>query len=501
MYLAFDRESNRPGRPGGRGRPFIGRGYGVKARAWFLAALALVGCATNPVTGKRELALVSESQEIAMGRQAAVEVRQQMGLVPDSSLQRYVRGIGLELAAASERPQLPWSFDVIDDAAVNAFALPGGFIFVTRGILSHMTNEAELATVLGHEIGHVTARHSVQQISRAQLAQLGLGVGSLLSSDVAALSGVLSQGLGLLFLKYSRDDETQADQLGFRYALNDGYDVREMRSMFEMLQRVSAAAQTGSLPQWLSTHPDPGNRIARTDQRLATVTQDLSKAKVNRNTFLQHTDGMVFGADPRHGYFEGQRFNHPDLAFRIDFPAGWQTENQASAVVGASPQQDGIFALSIPTKDSPSQALATFAGQQGVQTSGQTTVTVNGLSGVSAAFQAQSQSGQALAGEVVFVAYGGSTYQLLGYGTTTSFPGYRSAIRQSVQSFGRLTDPTALAKQPARIKLVRLSRNMTVDDFVRQYPSTVPPATIAVINGVGATTDVLTAGSYAKRVQ
>jgi predicted Zn-dependent protease len=474
----------------------------MRRRTWWIAALALAGCATNPVTGKRELSLVSESQEIEMGRQAAADVRQQMGLVPDSSLQRYVRGIGLELAAGSERPQLPWSFDVIDDASVNAFALPGGFIFVTRGIVTNMTNEAELATVLGHEIGHVTARHSVQQMSRAQLAQLGLGVGSLLSDQVAALSGVLGQGLGLLFLKYSRDDETQADQLGFRYALNDDYDVREMKSMFEMLQRVSASAQGGgSLPQWLSTHPDPENRIAKTDQRLATVTRDLNKAKVNRSGFLQHVDGLVYGTNPRHGYFDGNRFNHPDLAFKIDFPAGWQTENQASAVVGASPQQDAVFALSIPTKDAPTQALTTFAEQQGVQVSGQSNVTINGLSGVSAAFQAQGQNGQALAGNVVFVAYGGSTYQLLGYAAAAGYAGYRSVIQQSVQSFGRLTDPAALAKQPVRIKLVRLSRDMTVDEFVRQYPSAVPAATIALINGVGATTDVLKAGSDAKRVQ
>ena len=466
-----------------------------------VAVLVVTACATNPVTGKRELSLVSESQEIDMGRQAAADVRQQMGLVPDSALQRYVRGIGLELAKASERPQLPWSFDVIEDASVNAFALPGGFIFVTRGIVTHMTNEAELATVLGHEIGHVTARHSVQQISRAQLAQLGLGIGSILSDQVAALSGVLSQGLGLLFLKYGRDDETQADDLGFRYALNDGYDVREMKSMFEVLQQVSAAGNAGKLPQWLSTHPDPENRIAKTDQRLATVTRDLSQAKVDRAEFMQHLDGLVFGTNPRQGYFEANRFNHPDLAFRIDFPDGWQTQNQASAVVGVSPNQDAVFALSIPTKDAPSQAMAAFAGQEGVQVAGQSNVTINGLSGVSAAFQASDQSGQQLAGEVVFVSYGGNTYQLLGYAAASGFGAYRGAVEQTIKSFARLTDRAALDKQPLRIKLVRLSRDLTVDEFVRQYPSAVPAATIALINGAASGSDVLKGGTLAKRVQ
>lgn len=148
-------------------------------RGLALCGLTLaVGCALNPVTGRRELALVSESQEIAMGREGAASVAASIGLLPDTGVQGWVSGMGLALAAKSERPRLPWEFKVVDDAAVNAFALPGGFIFVTRGLLTQLTNEAELASVLGHEIGHVTARHSVQQMSRQQLAMLGLGIGS-----------------------------------------------------------------------------------------------------------------------------------------------------------------------------------------------------------------------------------------------------------------------------------------------------------------------------------
>ena len=470
----------------------------------FVAAAALVvaaACAVNPVTGKKELALISESQEIQMGQQAAVEVRQSSGVVPDSALQAYVRGIGLRLAKASERPNLPWSFDVVDDPAVNAFALPGGSIFITRGILSYMQNEAELATVLGHEIGHVTARHSVQQMSRAQVAQGLLGVGSILSSDVAAVAGVASQGLGLLFLKYSRDHETQADDLGFRYSLTDGYDVRAMRSMFEMLERVSASGGGGRLPQWLATHPDPGNRIARTNQRLAAVTADLNKMRTNRDPFVRRIDGVVFGENPRQGFFEGQRFNHPDLAFRVDFPAGWKTQNQPSAVVAVSPAQDGMVALSIPGTDGPAQALAKFLGQQGVQGTNQSSAAVNGFPAAAADFQAQAQDGQALAGRVVFLSYGGTTYQMIGYGAAAAFANHRAAVVQTIQSFGRLTDPVALARQPMRIRMVRLGKDMSVDDFNKQYPSVVPVATVAYINGVGAATDLLKAGSWARRVQ
>jgi predicted Zn-dependent protease len=462
---------------------------------------ATAACATNPVTGRRELSLISESQEIEMGREAATEVRQAMGLAADSALQRMVRTIGLRMAAASERPRLPWSFEVVDDAAVNAFALPGGFIFVTRGILAHMSNEAELASVLGHEIGHVTARHSVQQLSRAQVLQLGLGVGSLLSDEVAALSGALSTGLGLLMLKHGRDAETQADDLGFRYTLTDGYDVRAMRSMFEMLQRASAAGGGGGrLPQWLSTHPDPEDRIAKTEQRLAAVQADLDRARLNRDGFLQALDGMVYGENPRNGFFDGARFNHPDLAFRVDFPAGWQTRNQPTAVVGVSPQQDAVFALSIPTRDTPDVALARFLAQQGVQGGATSRSPVNGLPAAHADFQARTQGGQTVAGRVTYVAWGGNTFQLLGYTEAAKYGAFRPVLVQAAQSFDRLTDPAALNRQPVRIATVRIARDMTVEEFHRQYPSAVPVAEVALINAVQPG-GVLRAGTLVKRVR
>src|SRR3954469_9255079 len=176
-------------------------------------SLMVAACATNPVTGKRKLSLVSEQQEIQMGQEGAQQVAQEIGLINDQALQNYVQGVGAAIAAKSERPNLPWTFRVVDDPSPNAFALPGGFIFVTRGLLDLMNNEAEMAFGVGHEIGHVTARHSVQQMSQQQVAQLALGVGAVLSPTVAQFGNVASQGLGLLFLKYGRDDERQADDL------------------------------------------------------------------------------------------------------------------------------------------------------------------------------------------------------------------------------------------------------------------------------------------------
>ncbi|MGQ0538383.1 MAG: M48 family metalloprotease, partial [Gemmatimonadaceae bacterium] len=168
----------------------------LTVRRWFHAGILLAAaCATNPVTGRRELSLISESQEIQMGRQAAQQTLQSMPAIAEVGVKTLVAGIGLRMARASERPSLPWEFHTLDDASVNAFALPGGFIFVTRGIVTHLNSEAELAQVLGHEIGHVTAKHSVSQLSKAQLANIGLGVGMIFSERVRALGNVLETGL------------------------------------------------------------------------------------------------------------------------------------------------------------------------------------------------------------------------------------------------------------------------------------------------------------------
>jgi predicted Zn-dependent protease len=464
-----------------------------------LLGFALVTCATNPVTGKKELSFVSDSQEISMGKEYAGQVVQEMGAYPDSSVQRYVSALGKELAAGTERPKLPWTFTVMDDPQVNAFALPGGYIFITRGIMTHMNSEAELATVVGHEIGHVTARHSVQQMTRQQLAQIGLVAGAIASSKVAENIGAISQGLGVLFLKYSRDDESQADGLGFRYALNDNYDVRRMVDMFQVLQRVSATAGQ-RIPEWQSTHPDPGNRIEATEARLKRVTVPLDGKKVNREQFLKVIDGMVFGDNPRQGFFKGSSFLHPDLAFQLDFPAGWKTANQPSSVVGVSQQQDAQVQLGLAGQQAPAEALRAFLGQQGITPgqSGQTTI--NGNPAARAAFTAVTQDGNTLAGQVAFLSYGGTTYQLLGITTQAGYRNYGGAFDQFIGSFRRLTDQAALNVKPNRILVAKVAQPTTLGEFNKRFPSVISIEQLALINGLTDGGSELEPGDYVKRV-
>jgi predicted Zn-dependent protease len=461
-------------------------------------AVGPLGCARNPVTGKSELSLVSESQEIQMGQQASKDVAQTIGLLDNEAVQSYVADIGKRMAAESERPNLPWEFHVVDDAAVNAFAIPGGFIYVTRGLMGSINTEAELASVLGHEIGHVTHRHSVQQISKAQLAQLGLGIGSILSSDIAKYGQLASAGLGLLFLKYGRDAENQADQSGLRYALQENYDVREMPKVFLTLSRISQAGGAGKLPEWLSTHPDPESRIKRTEKMLDTIAIPPN-AIVNREDYLRHVQGMSFGEDPRQGYFEGGTFYHPKMRFQLRFPEGWQKQNMAQAVVAMSPNQDAIVQLALAGQSSPQQAARQFLSQQGVQAGESSTGNINGLPAASSYFQAQTQQG-AIQGIVSFISYGGQTFGLMGYTPAGKLSSYDHVFQSTIRSFSELRDASKINVQPARVEIVRVPRQMTLEQFNSQFPSSIPIEQLAIINELEGPSSVIPAGQVLKRV-
>jgi predicted Zn-dependent protease len=456
------------------------------------------GCATNPVTGERQLDLIGESGEIEMGRQAAQDAERSIGLVDDQALQDYVHRIGTAMAAQSERPNLPWTFRVVDDPTPNAFALPGGFIFVTRGLLSLMSSEAELASVLGHEIGHVTARHSVNMISRAQVAQLGLGLGSILVPQIANVAQLAGAGLQLLFLSYGRDAERQADDLGFRYALQQNYDVRQMVNVFAQLQRAGDAAGQSPLPSWLASHPNPGERIERIQAAIAQLSRDLSATTTGTDLYMTRINNLVYGDNPRAGYFEGTLFLHPDLRFRLQFPANWRTQNLAQSVTAVSAQQDAIMQLTLAAGNETTAANQ-FFGQQGISSSQVQRTTVNGLPSVTGYFQAQTQDG-VVAGIAAFIAHENRTYQILAYTPAQLLQRYDQLLRSSIGSFSRLTDPAALNAQPNRIAVTRPTTGMTLADFNTRYPSVIEIGELALINYLEGPSARIPANTPIKRI-
>lgn len=465
--------------------------------ALLLVGLFLAACAVNPVTGKRQFMLMSEAQETRMGAEYDPQIVAEMGLYPDDEWQRYVQEIGARMAARSERPALPWTFRVIDDPVVNAFAVPGGFIYVTRGILAYFESEAELAAVLGHEIGHVTARHTAARLSTQQLAQVGLAVGTVLRPDMEGLAGVAGAGLGLLFLRNSRDDERQADDLGLRYIHADGYDPRQMTGVYEMLGAVSQATGAGRTPEWLATHPHPENRRERIERQVADLGPVSPDARVGRAEFLGRLNGMTFGENPREGFFRETLFLHPDLRFQLAFPAGWMTANQKRQVLAVSPQNDAVVIVSLASQATPEAAAREFFGQAGMQgTPGSRRV--NGLATVGGDFRATTDGG-VLAGSVAFVAHGGHVYRVLGYTTAERWAAHERNLRTAITSFRELTDAQALAVQPLRLEIVTLERAMTVPELVDAYPTPLSAERVALLNRA-ALDHRFPAGSQVKRV-
>ena len=464
------------------------------------ASLALAACATNPVTGKSELSLIPEVQEIEIGRTEAKKTVETIGLVQDPELQKYVSDLGLAIAKRSERPHLPWQFQVLDDPAVNAFALPGGFIFITRGILTYMNSEAELASVLGHEIGHVTAKHSVSQMSKAQIAGIGLGLGSILLPEIAeyGIDQIAGAGLGLLFLKFGRDDERQSDELGFRYMLDRGYDPREMASMFTTLERYGKLAGGGDVPEWASTHPAPENRVEATLARAGKLPPNATSLSIGRDALLRQVDGLTFDENPRHGYFVGSRFYHPDLEFVLDFPADWKTQNSPSVVAALNPNGDALISLVAAGKESPRAAGQKFVSQQGITAGDVSEERINGLEAWRGYFKAGTSPND-LGGLATFVSHGGATWRIVAFTRGAKLDELRRSFNATAASFRKLTDPAALAVQPAKVSLVTADRDMTIEEFAQRYPSSIPLEKLATMNGLPKGGKILK-GQVVKRV-
>ena len=459
--------------------------------------LALIsGCATNPATGKRQLMLVTESQEIEMGRQADKEVEASFGLYPDEKVQAYVARVGASLVTGSERQKLPWTFRVVDDPTVNAFALPGGFIYVTRGLMTHLNSEAELASVVGHEIGHVTARHTASLISKQQFAMLGLGIGMVVRPELQQFGDLAQTGMGLMFLKFGRDAERQADDLGLRYLARQGYDPQQAVEVFSVLEGASQKTGEGRLPSWLSTHPAPEDRAQRL--RAAITAGSITGNKVERRAYLDQIDGMVFGENPREGFFVQNAFYHPELRFTLVYPRGWKAENQRQAVGAVSPNQDAIVVLSMGGGTNAEQAAQEFFRQQSVRPGEMRRDRINGLTAVTGVFEAN--SGQTLlAGRVAFIEHDGKVYRVLGYTPQARWRTYDRLFEEVIRSFDTVKDRRYLDVQPRRLEIVPVGAATTIAAFKSRHPTPVSADVLALINGVPAG-GTLPAGEPAKTV-
>ena len=326
--------------------------------ALLLALSAMGGCALNPVSGNTDFVVLSESHEIALGQRGAAQVERQYMRYEQPALQAYVTRIGQRLAAVSHRPKLDWRFTVLDSPEVNAFALPGGWIYITRGLMAYLNSEAELAAVLGHEIGHVTARHAVNQVSKT--AAFGLGL-DILGARVPELrnSGAQQnlQLLGDVLLKgYGREHELQSDRLGAEYLARAGYDPEAMIAVIAVLknqeeyEKRRAAGEGRAARVYhgvFASHPS-------NDQRLKQVIGEAQRFRTaatnhrGRDEYLEQIQGLRFGDDARHGVVRGQQFLNRELDLAITFPPGWRLSISNSVLVAVNPARDAVIQLEKP---------------------------------------------------------------------------------------------------------------------------------------------------------
>ncbi|CAN5162140.1 M48 family metalloprotease [soil metagenome] len=470
-----------------------------------ISSTLLHNCARNPVTGKSQVVLMSEKQEIAIGQEADPQIIAQFGLYPDSALQRFIMERGKKLAAVSHRPNLDYQYKVIDSDVLNAFATPGGFVYFTRGIMAAFNNEAQFEGVLGHETGHITARHSVAQQRNQLLGQLGIIAGVVINPNLARFAETASQGLGLLFLKFSRDAERQADELGVEYSSKLGFDAKEMAVFFTTLERQGEGSAAGELPEFLSTHPNPGDRNVTVTQ-LATQWKaklNLTNPMVNRNSYLQRIEGIVYGEDPRQGFLENNVFYHPELKFQFPVPQGWNYQNTPQRVQMAPKDGKALMMLMTAPGTDLQQAASNVLQQNNLQAIQTKQTTVNGFPAIAMIADSkpdpQQQQQQAPLRTLSYlIQYNNLIYLMLGVSGLNDFNTYAPYFTNSMEGFRILTDQSKINKQPDRIRIKTLTKTITLEQALRNYGTTAARLNeLAILNGMKLT-DQVPAGTMIK---
>ncbi len=437
--------------------------------AVFIGTLLLIpSCAINPVTGKKQFVLMSEAQEIQLGRDYDPQVIATFGEYKSEGLQALIDKRGREMGLVSHRPNLQYTFKILDSPVINAFAVPGGYIYFTRGILAQFNNEAELMGVLGHEMGHITARHTVSQQSKQQLGQLIL-IGGMIASETFRKYGEYAMtGMQLLFLSFSRENEREADRLGVEYASKIRYDANKMADFYKVLIKMNLASEHGGVPTFMSTHPDPGDRYNAV-KRDATKWQDSLKYptwEVNTDSYLQLVDGMVYGEDPRQGYTEGNVFYHPDLKFRYAYPTGWKLENSPIQVRMAPDDGKALMVFTMAAQKTLDEAVQATLQQLQLNATVSKRTTVNGMPAVAVISTQVSQNQSTGQQQVIkamsyFIDYAGMIYVFHGVTMDTDFDTYSRLFENSMLSFDKLTDPLKINVQPKRVKIKRVQQAAT----------------------------------------
>lgn len=434
----------------------------------------LANCAVNPATGRQNFVMMSESEEVRAGKKSNEEVLKEYGVYNDPALQRYVDEVGQRLAQKSHRGNLEYHFTVVDSPEINAFALPGGYIYITRGIMAYLNSEAELAAVLGHEIGHVTARHGVQQYSASMAASIGVTLGSILVPELRGGAQDLLSLLGnALISGYGREHELEADRLGAEYLGRAGYDPQAMVKVVGILKNqelfdADIAREEGREPRryhgLFATHPDNDTRLKEVVGEAGRFAAAQSDDR--QGTYLARVNGLVYGSSASQGIVRGNQFLHDELGFALSFPQNWKIKNSLDKVSALSPESDVQIELQMA-----GQARGTTADflQQNVRLDAGNQLDAAPINGLPAAVLKGTRQGRPV--EVAAINFKEKIFVLAAAGKSpAAYDRHHEAISKAIGSFHALLESERKAAKPTRIHTLVARKDETFASLAHQSP-------------------------------
>lgn len=441
--------------------------------------LVFCGCAVNPVTGDRDFVLMSEAEEISIGRQYHPKILKQYGKYHDPVLQAYVSQVGKKLASFSHRPGLVYRFTVLDSTDINAFALPGGYIYITRGLLAYMNTEAELAAVLGHEIGHVTARHGVRQQTAATAGNIGMTIGQILVPELrnqaaSNLYGLLS---GAFLSGYGREHELEADGLGAEYLARAGYDPHAMIDVLKILKSQAefsseiAKSEGRKIQTYhglFASHPDNDTRLQNVINNKRLLFSRKNHLK-DDNNFLAMLSGLTFGDSAAEGIRRKNKFYHRELGFAVYFPEGWILKNRPDSLQGFAPKGKASALLTLQDINkliAPREFLTERLGFK--QLTNGKNIKPAGLNGYTAFAEIKSSVGMRYA-RVSIIYFNDRAYILIGIAKDMQLQNnINDNMLKTALSFHPLSKKEAILAKPLTIQLQRATTSTTYRKLARE---------------------------------
>ncbi len=477
----------------------------IKVALGLSFVIGLYSCATNPVSQKEQFVLMSEEQELAIGKSMDPKIIKEYGLYDDPELQSYVDMIGQKIAKKGERPELFYHFKVLNDPVINAFALPGGYIYITSGILALLNSEAQLAGVLGHEVGHVTARHAVQQYTQAQGYQIMSTVASIFvpefrNRDLQQLADIAATGI---IRGFGREMEMESDRLGIKYSYKAKYNPKAVPDFLSVLKLASKSKEeSGVFHGMLATHPDTRIRINAAKKK---VNDLLSKKKpeglsFHTDRYLNKIEGLIYGSDPKEGVINGMVFQHPGMRFEITYPEGWKIFNTKSAVVSKDKEKNEKYVSQLMMETLGKRISARnyakkFFKRNRIKLLSEKSEEINGLE----AFLTTFQDSRGKAPRMVmtaFILWQDKMFFVSGSSKVRDFRTGKKFFKQIIDSFKGLTKEEASAIKPERIKIYVAQGGDTIKSVAKKHEK--DPQTIALINGYEKDDVVLKAGKKIK---